>query len=350
MLSQATSHSGSAISRTSDTSTVPHRIRKQHLNAAYAGLICMALLFLLPNLVSRTSPGRSLVPEFGMALPANSVASLRIESVGGVGHLTVKVLQGTGTTASFMMEIESTHAALITPPEVMQGNQSSDGAVQLTIRFPPSSWLPFFQPSHRYTLFVNLPIQIAHFAVRGPSVNVVYMGPNITESISIHVKKGSIKLASPISMTQMDISTNEGSIAFAYPASVAETVHLKTGAGELQGRLTGFSSLYATNKEGDFDMQLQPQTENAAIVLNLGAGTVNAVIEGFSGKLSLSYDPTKTPVTYGEGLEWPPISSDPFLAWVNGIGTGRGVCNITLEGSGGFYVQFPKVGSRASFF
>ncbi|KAJ3266068.1 hypothetical protein HDU77_002860 [Chytriomyces hyalinus] len=337
--------SASTISRTSYASTTPQRIRKQHLNAAHTGLICMALLLLLASLAqfeNRTSTGSSLVPEFGVALPAISVASLRIGSVGGAGHLTVKVLQGTGTIASFMMEIESTHASLITPPEVIQQELSSDGAVQLAIRFPPSSWLPFFQPTHRYTLFVNLPKQIAHFAVSGPSVDVVYMGPNITECMSIHVKKGSISLASPISMKQMDISTEEGSIAFAYTTSVAEAVHLKTGAGELQGRLTGFSSLHATSQEGNFNMQLKPQTENATIVLNLGPGTVIAVIESFSGKMSLSYDPTKTPITIGEGFEWPPISSDPFLAWVNGIGTGRGVFNVTIEGFGRFYARFPK--------
>ncbi|KAJ3233344.1 hypothetical protein HDU81_002325 [Chytriomyces hyalinus] len=306
----------------------------------------MALLLLLTTSLSqfknRTSPGGSLAPEFGIALPADSVASLHIESLGGAGHLTVKVLQGTANIASFMLEIVSTHASLISPPKVIQEEQSSDGAVHLTIRFPPSSWLPFFQPSHRYTLFVNLPLQIAHFSVTGPSVDVVYMGPNITESMSVHVQRGSTKLASPIFLKQMDISTDEGSIAFAYPTSVAETVRLKIGVGELQGRLTGFSSMHATNKEGNFDMQLNPQIESATMVLNLGPGTVIAVIEGFSGKMSVSLDPTKTEVTYGEGVEWPPISSDPYVAWVNGVGTGSGVCNITLEGSGRLYARFPE--------
>ncbi|KAJ3229720.1 hypothetical protein HDU81_005149 [Chytriomyces hyalinus] len=181
------------------------------------------------------------------------------------------------------------------------------------------------------------------FAVTGDYVNVVYMGPNVAEALSVKVNRGSVKLATSLSTRAMDIHMEEGSIVFAREVSVSGSVSLETRVGEIQGRLNGFKSLFATSKTGDFDLVMRPGVLDAVILLNLGTGSLYAEVDQFQGKMKLDYDPAKRKISLSGAVHWPPISAVPFVAWVNGVGVGEGVCNITLEGSGSIAVLFPEM-------
>ncbi|KAJ3237969.1 hypothetical protein HDU78_003808 [Chytriomyces hyalinus] len=317
--------------------------RKSNLQTVYSCLIFAALLSLTMSFSLGVIRGPAQIPEYSFELPADSVRRLSIASQ-GVGYLTVKVLQGTGVMASFGVQIESDNALQIEASSVLFVAQNSDGFVEIGVRFPATSWLPFFRSRHHITLFINAPSNISDFSVIGNAVSIVYMGPNIARSITVSVIDGSITFLSQISTATIDIETVKGSITFAQFSSATDSVRLRTGVGDMTGNLAQFKTLHALSSVGNFDMALTAGVENATVILEFGDGHVSSQIDSFRGKLGVFYRNENTEVLYG-GVEWPPISLYPFVTWVNGVGIGHGVCNVTLKGTGSIYVNFGKLPS-----
>ncbi|KAI8832591.1 hypothetical protein BJ741DRAFT_614129 [Chytriomyces cf. hyalinus JEL632] len=317
--------------------------RKANLQTVYSCLILAAVLSLTMSFSLGVIRGPALIPEYGFELPADSVRRLSISSH-GVGYLTVKVLQGTGVMASFGVQIESDNVLQIEASSVLFVAQNSDGFVEIGVRFPATSWLPFFRSRHHITLFINAPSNISDLSVIGNAVSVVYMGPNIARSITVSIMDGSITFLSQISTASIDIETVKGSITFAQFSSASDSVRLRTGVGDMTGTLAQFKSLHASSNVGNFDMSLTAGVENATVILKFGDGHISSQIDSFRGKLGVFYRNENTEVLYG-GVEWPPISLYPFVTWVNGVGIGRGVCNVTLKGAGSIYVNFGKLPS-----
>ncbi|KAJ3237968.1 hypothetical protein HDU78_003807 [Chytriomyces hyalinus] len=315
--------------------------RKPNLQRAYSCLIATALLSvaLYFSLGAIRSP--AIIPEFGFRVPADSVRRLSINSV-GVGDLVVKVLQGTGDIATFEAQIESKDAFQMDPKKVLFAAQNSDGFVEIDVRFPATSWLPFFRSRNHITLFVNTPSNMSDLSVTGKSASIVYMGPNIARSVTVSVVEGSITFLSQISTGSIDIETVKGSITFAQYSSASDSVRLRTSVGDMSGNLAQFKTLHASSNVGDFDMALTAGVEYATVILDFGDGHITSEIDSFRGKLSVFYVAEKTQVRYGGAVEWPPISLYPFVTWVNGVGMGQGICNITVRGAGSILARFRR--------
>ncbi|KAI8832592.1 hypothetical protein BJ741DRAFT_614131 [Chytriomyces cf. hyalinus JEL632] len=313
--------------------------RKSNLQRAYFCLIATALLSLTLYFSIGAMRSPAIIPEFGFRVPANSVRRLSITSV-GVGDVVVKVLQGTGDIATFEAQIETKDAFQMDPTKVLFAAQNSDGFVEIDVRFPATSWLPFFRSRNHITLFVNTPSNISDFSVTGNSVSIVYMGPNIARSVTVRVIEGSITFLSQISTGSIDIETVKGSITFALFSSASDSVRLRTSVGDMSGNLAQFKSLHASSNVGNFDMSLTAGVEYATLILDFGDGHVSSEIDSFRGKLSVFYVADKTQVRYGGAVEWPPISLYPFVTWVNGVRMGQGVCNITMRGTGSIFARF----------
>ncbi|KAI8840770.1 hypothetical protein BJ741DRAFT_596400 [Chytriomyces cf. hyalinus JEL632] len=322
---------------------VQQRIRKQSLATTLAVCICLALLLLAARVSTRFLDSQATLPEFGLRIPATSVRRLSIESIGSLGHLTIQVLQGTGQQATFALQIQSDDMLQVDASKVLLVNQNSDGFVRIEVKFPDTEWLPIFRARHHFTLYVNTPLDMTTFAVTGHFVNVMYMGPNVSETLSVKVERGSVKLATPLSTKAMDIETGEGSIVLARELFISDSVRLKTRVGEIQGLLNGFKTLLATSESGDFELVMRPGVRNAVIILILGTGNLYAEVDHFQGKMNMDYDPVRRKISVGGAVHWPPISTLPFASWVNGVGVGQGVCNMTIEGSGSILVQFPTI-------
>ncbi|KAI8819809.1 hypothetical protein BJ741DRAFT_639607, partial [Chytriomyces cf. hyalinus JEL632] len=131
---------------------VHQRIRKQNLVTNHAVFICLALLLLVARVSTRFLDNQTTLPEFGLRISATSVKRLSIELIGGLGHLTIQVLEGTGQIATFVLQTQSDDVLQVDPSKELLFNQNSDGFVRIEVKFPDTSWLPIFRACHHFTL------------------------------------------------------------------------------------------------------------------------------------------------------------------------------------------------------
>ncbi|KAJ3133951.1 hypothetical protein HK100_003982 [Physocladia obscura] len=165
------------------------------------------------------------------------------------------------------------------------------------------------------TVFLNiaLPRVISDFDFTGNMASLVYAGPNVRDTFSVHdLKVGSVAIKTALESQRFFVNVNVGSVDFHAPVSTAQvsvltasgsievwdtleardTIVLNTSAGSINvvaAIIGGFRELVVGSRAGSVKLgSVQPNTEAVEIKISVSAGSVDAQFFGFKGVYSAS--------------------------------------------------------------
>ncbi|KAJ3298025.1 hypothetical protein HDU79_000876 [Rhizoclosmatium sp. JEL0117] len=267
---------------------------------------------------------------------ANEAASLKSIRFSYEGVGTVKVIAVRGKDMKYtMLEAEyittdwtrlfgTTMDALV--------DQADPTSIRFIAKFPPLNTL--FSPRITVTIYVYLPLELENLSIQGEDIDVIYMGPNVSKTLSVKVQRGTIQILTPISLVNVALSTTKGTLRI--ENANATTFELAafdlSSSVSVTGQIGCFKSAVITTKSASVNMFLYPDV-SASVKMKSIKGSYKLGTYGFKGNVSFS---SQRHAGLFDGIDWPLLGIFPTRATVGGK-DGRGVMSIeTQQGIGQF--------------
>ncbi|KAJ3047374.1 hypothetical protein HDU99_009511 [Rhizoclosmatium hyalinum] len=264
---------------------------------------------------------------------ANEAASLKSIHFSYEGVGTVKVIAVRGKDMKYtMLEAEyitTDWARLFRTTMDAFVDQEDATSIRFIAKFPPLNTL--FSPRITVTIYAYLPIELENLSIQGEDIDVIYMGPNISKTLSVKVQRGTIQILTPISLVNVALSTTKGTLRIENAnATTFELAALNSTP--VTGRIGGFKSAIITTKSASVNMFLYPE-ESASVKMTSIKGDFKLWTYGFKGNVSFS---SQRHAGLFDGIDWPLLGILPTRATVGGK-NGKGVMSIeTQQGIGQF--------------
>ncbi|ORY38806.1 hypothetical protein BCR33DRAFT_741309 [Rhizoclosmatium globosum] len=246
----------------------------------------------------------------------------------GAGTVKIIVLRGTQPQSAVLVsEYASTDWTRLYQTNIETTLDEDDPTVcRFRVQFAPLN--RGFNPNIKLTIYAYLPLELKNVSIQGSYIDLMYLGPNVADTLNVEVQQGSVRILTPILAKRITLSTTKGNLKM--DNVHATTIHIKSldqdSVGTISGTIGGFNSAILETRSGDIRAILNP-IANASIFMRSISGSYYLTTYGFKGNLTFS---SQVHPGLFDGIDFPLLGLFPTRATVGGK-DGKGIMYVETQ-------------------